>query len=145
MSVSIEKGCGCVDMDARSSLRLSAAADVDGDPGGVGSLVAEQPEHRARNLGRVANPPERDGGGQPIEAAGIADGDRVRVSSRRGTVEAAVAFDPSLRPGLASFTPHFTEEVDVNVLTNDAWDPQSGTAEFKATAIRIDKLTPPHK
>ena len=52
-----------------------------------------------------------------------------------------MAFDPSLRPGLASFTPHFSEEVDVNVLTNDAWDPKSGTSEFKATAIRIEKLT----
>ena len=61
-------------------------------------------------------------------------------SSRRGSVEAPVAFDPSLRPGLASFTPHFSEEVDVNVLTNDAWDPKSGTSEFKATAIRIEKV-----
>ena len=71
---------------------------------------------------------------------GIADGERVRVVSRRGAVEAPVAFDPSLRPGLASFTPHFTEEVDINVLTNDAWDPKSGTSEFKATAIRVEKL-----
>ena len=28
-----------------------------------------------------------------------------------------------------------------NVLTIDATDPKSGTAEFKASAIRIDKLT----
>jgi predicted molibdopterin-dependent oxidoreductase YjgC len=71
---------------------------------------------------------------------GIADGERVRVVSRHGSVEAPVAFDPSLRPGLASFTPHFSEEVDINVLTNDAWDPKSGTSEFKATAIRVEKL-----
>jgi formate dehydrogenase major subunit len=73
---------------------------------------------------------------------GITDGERVRVSSRRGSVEAPVAFDPSLRPGLASFTPHFSEQVDTNLITNDAWDPKSGTAEFKATAVRIEKLTP---
>jgi formate dehydrogenase major subunit len=71
---------------------------------------------------------------------GIADGERVRVVSRRGAVEAPVAFDPSLRPGLASFTPHFSEEVDINVLTNDAWDPKSGTSEFKAAAIRVEKI-----
>ena len=76
---------------------------------------------------------------------GITDGERVRISSRRGSVEAPVAIDTSLRPGLASITPHFSEQVDTNILTNDAWDPQSGTAEFKATAIRIDKLTPTHK
>lgn len=73
-------------------------------------------------------------------ALGIIDGDRVRVTSRRGSVEAPVWVDRSLRPGLASFTPHFTEQVDVNVLTNDAWDPKSGTSEFKATAVRIERL-----
>jgi formate dehydrogenase major subunit len=71
---------------------------------------------------------------------GVADGERVRVVSRRGAVEAPVSFDPALRPGLASFTPHFSEEVDINVLTNDAWDPKSGTSEFKATAIRVEKI-----
>jgi formate dehydrogenase major subunit len=35
---------------------------------------------------------------------------------------------------------HFGDEVDVNVLTMDAWDPKSGTAEFKATAVRVEKL-----
>ena len=68
---------------------------------------------------------------------GVADGDRVRVVSRRGEVEAPVAFDPSLRPGLAFLTLHFSDQVDTNVLTSDRWDEKSGTAEFKATAIRI--------
>ena len=71
---------------------------------------------------------------------GIENGERVRVVSRRGAVEAPIGIDPSLRPGLASFTPHFSEEVDVNVLTNDAWDPKSGTSEFKATAVRVEKI-----
>jgi formate dehydrogenase major subunit len=75
-------------------------------------------------------------------ALGIADGERVRVTSRRGSVQAPVAFDPSLRPGLASFTPHFSEQVDTNLITNDVWDPKSGTSEFKATAVRIEKLEP---
>ena len=30
--------------------------------------------------------------------------------------------------------------VDINLLTNDEWDPRSGTAEFKAAAIRIEKI-----
>jgi len=30
--------------------------------------------------------------------------------------------------------------VSTNVLTIDATDPKSGTAEFKASAIRVDKL-----
>ena len=45
----------------------------------------------------------------------------------------------ALRPGLAFMTIHFGDDVDVNVLTTDSTDAKSGTAEFKATAIRIDK------
>jgi formate dehydrogenase major subunit len=39
-------------------------------------------------------------------------------------------------------TMHFPDEVDVNILTIDATDPKSGTAEFKATAIRVEKVRP---
>ena len=71
---------------------------------------------------------------------GVADGERVIASSRRGAVEVPVRFDESLRPGLAFLTLHFPDQVATNVLTVDAWDPKSGTAEFKASAIRIDKI-----
>ena len=37
-------------------------------------------------------------------------------------------------------TLHFPDQVATNVLTIDATDPKSGTAEFKASAIRVDKL-----
>jgi formate dehydrogenase major subunit len=37
-------------------------------------------------------------------------------------------------------TPHFPDDVDVNQLTIDATDPKSGTAEFKAAAVRVEKL-----
>ena len=70
----------------------------------------------------------------------IADGERVRASSRRGSVEVPVRFDATLRPGLAFLTLHFPDQVATNVLTIDATDPKSGTAEFKASAIRVDKL-----
>jgi len=83
----------------------------------------------------------------PEEAAryGVADGEVVRVSSRRGAVEVPVRYDTSVRPGLAFMSVHFTDVVDTNVLTIDAVDPKSGTAEFKASAIRIDKLDGPPK
>ena len=78
---------------------------------------------------------------EDAEALGLAEGERVLVSSRRGSVEAPVHVDSTLRLGLAFMTLHFPEEVQTNILTLDAWDPKSGTAEFKATAIRIEKLT----
>jgi predicted molibdopterin-dependent oxidoreductase YjgC len=74
---------------------------------------------------------------------GMAEGEVVRVSSRRGSVEAPVHIDETLRAGLAFMTLHFPEQVATNVLTLDTWDPKSGTAEFKATAIRVDKLDAP--
>jgi predicted molibdopterin-dependent oxidoreductase YjgC len=77
---------------------------------------------------------------EDVARLGFEEGERVLVSSRRGSVEAPVHVDPTLRPGLAFMTPHFPEQVATNTLTLDAWDPKSGTAEFKATAIRVEKL-----
>jgi predicted molibdopterin-dependent oxidoreductase YjgC len=70
---------------------------------------------------------------------GLAEGEVARVSSRRGSLEAPVHIDETLRAGLAFMTLHFPEQVATNVLTLDVWDPKSGTAEFKATAIRVDR------
>ena len=69
----------------------------------------------------------------------VCEGEQVRVSSRRGSVLAPVRFDPGLRPGLAFLAVHFHDEIATNDLTIDAVDPKSGTSEFKATAIRIEK------
>jgi len=79
----------------------------------------------------------------PDDAARLAvtDGEQVRVTSRRGSLVVPVRLDVGLRPGLAFMTMHFPDEIDTNLLTIDATDPKSGTAEFKATAIRIEKLT----
>ena len=74
---------------------------------------------------------------------GVEDGQRVRVSSRRGALEVCARYVDGLRPGLVFMTVHFPDRVDTNRLTIDAWDRKSGTAEFKATAIRIDKLAEP--
>jgi predicted molibdopterin-dependent oxidoreductase YjgC len=74
---------------------------------------------------------------------GVAPREMVRVVSRRGSVLAPVHIDPTLRPGLAFMTFHFPEQVPTNQLTIDAQDPKAGTAEFKATAIRLERLAVP--
>jgi predicted molibdopterin-dependent oxidoreductase YjgC len=81
----------------------------------------------------------------PEDAAtyGLEPGERVRVTSRRGQIEVPIRIDESLRPGLTFMTLHFQDDVATNLLTIDATDPKSGTAEFKATAIRIEKLEVP--
>ncbi len=73
-------------------------------------------------------------------ALSIVDGEVVQVSSPRGSVEMAVRFQPDIPEGLTFTTFHFPELVDANVLTSDAWDKRSGTAEFKAASIRVDRL-----
>ncbi len=91
------------------------------------------------------------GYGSPLRAAAVVEmapedgvslelsqGDLVSVTSRRGSLVVPVSFDRSLRPGLAFMAVHDPDEADVNLLTVDVWDPKSGTAEFKATAVRIE-------
>jgi formate dehydrogenase major subunit len=73
---------------------------------------------------------------------GLSEGDLARVASRRGSVLATVHVTESLRPGLAFMTLHFPDEVDTNVLTLDTYDPKSGTAEFKATAVSVTRASP---
>ena len=75
-------------------------------------------------------------------ALGVSEGDQVRVTSRRGAIDVAVRFHKSLRAGLVFMPIHYPDDADVNQLTIDSWDPKSGTAEFKATAVRIEPLTP---
>ena len=75
-----------------------------------------------------------------VAALGLREGETVRVVSRRGALTAPVRADHGLRPGLAFMTMHFPDEVDTNVLTIEATDPKSGTAEFKATAVRVEPL-----
>jgi formate dehydrogenase major subunit len=80
---------------------------------------------------------------EDAERLGVREGELVRIVSRRGAIEAPVRFDEGLRPGLAFMTLHFPDEVFTNVITIDAVDPKSGTAEFKATAIRVEKIAAP--
>jgi formate dehydrogenase major subunit len=95
--------------------------------------------------GRYAYPTRR---GETIDVSpedarrmNLAEGQQVRVRSRRGSVTAPVHIDDALRPGLTFMTFHFPEDVATNMLTNDKVDPMSGTAEFKATAICIETGT----
>ncbi len=77
---------------------------------------------------------------EDAEKHGIEDGDMVRVSSRRGTVEAVKArVTDRVRPGLLFMGYSFPDQVPTNVLTINAIDPLSGTAELKACAVSMEK------
>ena len=70
---------------------------------------------------------------------GFVDGEKVRVVSRRGAVEARVNVSPRIRIGCVWMPLHFGE-ANTNYLTNDAGDPTTQTAEYKVCAVRVEKL-----
>ncbi len=76
----------------------------------------------------------------PADAAklGIANGDRVKVISRRGEVTAKAKLDEVTPPGVVSMDFHFVES-PVNRLTNRAIDPVAKVPEFKSCAVKVVK------
>jgi formate dehydrogenase major subunit len=71
---------------------------------------------------------------------GFHNGQRVRISTRRGAVVAPVRSDPTLQRGVVFMTFHFQDDISVNLLTIDATDPKAGTAEFKACAAKLEPI-----
>jgi predicted molibdopterin-dependent oxidoreductase YjgC len=69
----------------------------------------------------------------------IADGETVRVVSRREEVTARAKVTEDSPPGIVSMTFHFAES-PTNVLTNPALDPVAKVPEYKVCAIRVEKL-----
>ena len=120
-------------LDADYPIRLTTGRRLDSYNTGVQTGAYTSPLRRGESL---------DVSPEDLEAWGLIEGEQVRVVSRRGQVEVPVRMDAGLRPGLTFMTLHFQDDVATNLLTIDATDPKSGTAEFKATAIRVEKLSP---
>ena len=70
---------------------------------------------------------------------GIADGDRARLVSRRGELEARARVGDRVYPGLVWMALHFAQ-AKVNWLTHDVGDPLIGTPEYKVSAVRVEPL-----
>jgi formate dehydrogenase major subunit len=118
-------------LDDDYPIRLTTGRRLDSYNTGVQTAGYRSPLRRGESL---------DISPEDAERLGLAADERVRITSRRGSVEAPIRIDTGLRPGLTFMTLHFQDDVATNLLTIDATDPKSGTAEFKATAIRIEKL-----
>ena len=112
-------------------LRLTTGRALDSYNTGVQSNAFASPIRYGEEID--VNPAD-------AQRLGVADGERVRVSSPRGSVEMQVRVQADLPEGLTFTTFHFPELVDVNTLTNDEWDRRSGTSEFKAASIRIERV-----
>ena len=77
----------------------------------------------------------------PADAAkyNLAEGDRVRVRSRRGQIEARAHISPKGVAGTV-FIPFHYYEAAANKLTNPALDPVSKIPEYKVCAVQMEKV-----
>jgi formate dehydrogenase alpha subunit len=78
----------------------------------------------------------------PADAAelGLADGDAVRVASRRGEITAEAWVTPRVSPGMV-FAPFHYAESAINRLTIKALDPVAKIPEYKVCAVRLAKAS----
>lgn len=67
---------------------------------------------------------------------GVADGDRVRVASRRGQIETTARVGERVSPQEVFMTFHF-EDGNPNHLTNPATDKFARVPEYKVTAVKV--------
>ena len=70
---------------------------------------------------------------------GLNENDRVRLSSRRGEVEAEVKPVSELKEGTVFMTFHFAETC-ANQLTNSEMDPVASIPELKVCTVNIEKV-----
>ncbi len=76
------------------------------------------------------------------ESYDIAHGDRVRVTTRRGTASVKAQLTPAIRMDTLFMPFHFNGAGRANSLTNPALDPISRMPEFKVCAARVEKDIP---
>jgi predicted molibdopterin-dependent oxidoreductase YjgC len=118
--------------DAEYPFTLTTGRRLESYNTGVQSNGYASPLHRGESV---------DISPEDAEALGASTGTLLRVSSRRGSVVAPAYVDPGLRKGIVFMTLHFPDDVATNLLTINATDPKSGTAEFKACAVSLQLAT----
>ena len=74
----------------------------------------------------------------------IAEGDEVRLSTRRGEVVVRARLSRDIRMDVLFAPFHWGGRATINQLTNPALDPISKIPEFKACAVRAERVEPVH-
>jgi formate dehydrogenase alpha subunit len=70
---------------------------------------------------------------------GVRSGDKVRVTTRRGSIVTFAQVGERVAEGTA-FVPFHFQEASANRLTNDALDPVAAIPEYKVCAARLEKV-----
>jgi assimilatory nitrate reductase catalytic subunit len=72
---------------------------------------------------------------------GIESGDRVTVTSRRGSITVPAKVVETIRPDTVFIPYHWPGDKAANTLTNRALDPISKIPEYKVSAVRVEKAS----
>jgi assimilatory nitrate reductase catalytic subunit len=94
----------------------------------IGSLVEQYPEPLCEMHPRLAT------------RLGIADGEQVRVVTRRGDIKLPAQVVKTIRPDTIFIPYHWPGKKAANRITNRALDPISKIPEFKVCACRVEKM-----
>jgi assimilatory nitrate reductase catalytic subunit len=95
----------------------------------IGPLVQQYPEPLVELHPKLA------------ATVGVRTGDRVRVTSRRGTLILPCQVVKSIRPDTIFIPYHWAGEKSANRLTIRALDPQAKIPEFKVCAVRVERAS----
>jgi assimilatory nitrate reductase catalytic subunit len=98
----------------------------------IGALVDAYPEPRLEIHPRLA------------EQLGIQQDDWVTVATRRGEITLQAMVVRTIRPDTVFIPYHWAGNKSANKLTHRTLDPRSKIPEFKVSACRIRKASPPH-
>jgi assimilatory nitrate reductase catalytic subunit len=97
----------------------------------IGGLVDQYPEPLCEIHPRLA------------EKLGVADGDFVKVESRRGSTTVRAQIVKTIRPDTVFIPYHWPLDRAANNCTIRALDPVSNIPEYKICAVRVTKVAPP--
>ena len=76
---------------------------------------------------------------EDVEKLGVKDGEKVKITSRRGTINVPVHETEKVFKGNIFIPFHFVEAA-ANILTNDAIDPIAKIPELKVCSCKIEKI-----
>jgi formate dehydrogenase major subunit/formate dehydrogenase alpha subunit len=94
---------------------------------------------RCKSLNTLAPEPLLDIHPNDAGKLNLADGDLVKLSSKRGSIEIKIRITDSVNRGEVFSTFHYSE-APINRLTNDALDPVAKIPEYKVCAVRVEKI-----
>jgi formate dehydrogenase major subunit/formate dehydrogenase alpha subunit len=93
---------------------------------------------RSKGLDGLVPGPFVEVNGADAKKIRVSDGDRVKVTSRRGSIVLPAKLGSRVDAGVLFIPFHFWEAA-ANVLTNPATDPTAGIPEFKVCAVQLER------